>query len=111
MLSGRACSTVFVCARQVRHLVLQPGVSYSCLKGIVSSHVAAGVIDFTRFERHIAKLDPKELLPQVGGAGSTPALWSFPAGNPSAYELRWPTGCSQGFTLLPVRWLQRCQLV
>jgi hypothetical protein len=50
---------------QVRHLVLQPGVSYSCLKGMVSSHVAAGVMDFSRFERHIAKQDPKELLPQV----------------------------------------------
>lgn len=75
MLCGRACSTAFVRAQQVRHLVLQPDVSYSCLKGVVSSHVAAGVMDFTRFERHITKLDPKELLPQVGGAGSTPALW------------------------------------
>lgn len=45
--------------------MLQPGVSYSCLKGMVSSHVAAGVMDFSRFERHIAKQDPKELLPQV----------------------------------------------
>jgi hypothetical protein len=49
----------------VRHLVLQPGVSYSCLKGMVSSHVAAATMDFTRFERHISRQDPKELLPQV----------------------------------------------
>lgn len=50
---------------QVRHLVLSPGLSYSCLRGMVSSHVAAGLMDFSRFERHIAKVDPKELLPQV----------------------------------------------
>jgi hypothetical protein len=27
---------------QVRHLVLQPGVSHSCFKGMVSSHVCDG---------------------------------------------------------------------
>ena len=52
---------------QVHRLVLAPGLSYSCLKGMVSSHVSAGVMDFTRFERHITWKDPKDMLPQVTG--------------------------------------------
>jgi hypothetical protein len=32
-----------------------------------TSVAAAGVMDFTRFERHIAWKDPKDMLPQVTG--------------------------------------------
>jgi hypothetical protein len=53
----------------VKHLVLLPGLSYNCLRGMVGSHANTRVMDFGRFERHIANLDADDLLPQVCGGG------------------------------------------
>jgi hypothetical protein len=64
-----ACACACACVRppraQVKHLVLLPDLGYNCLCGMVGSHTNASVMDFSRFERRIAELDPDTLLPQV----------------------------------------------
>eukprot|EP00879_Flechtneria_rotunda_P013445 GHRR01014038.1.p1 GENE.GHRR01014038.1~~GHRR01014038.1.p1 ORF type:complete len:724 (+),score=273.34 GHRR01014038.1:1101-3272(+) len=50
---------------QVHHLPLQPGLSYSALVGLVGSHPAASVVDFSRIERGLNLQKPEQLIPQV----------------------------------------------
>lgn len=52
--------------RQVQHLVIQPGLGYSAIEGMVRSHGAAAVVDLSKLEKHISRQDPEQLAPQVG---------------------------------------------
>lgn len=51
---------------QVQHLVMQPGLGYSAMVGMVKSHGAAAVVDLSKLEKHISRRNPEELVPQVG---------------------------------------------
>eukprot|EP00878_Enallax_costatus_P019112 GHUV01020152.1.p1 GENE.GHUV01020152.1~~GHUV01020152.1.p1 ORF type:complete len:621 (+),score=236.83 GHUV01020152.1:235-2097(+) len=50
---------------QVQHLVMQPGLGYSAMVGMVRSHGAAAVVDLSKLEKHISRVDPEQLVPQV----------------------------------------------
>lgn len=52
--------------RQVQHLVMQPGLGYSAMVGMVRSHGAAAVVDLSRLEKHISRQNPAEMDPKVG---------------------------------------------
>jgi hypothetical protein len=52
--------------RHVQRLLLPPGLGYSGLVGMVAGHACAGLVDLSRLERHIARLNAEELPPQVG---------------------------------------------
>jgi hypothetical protein len=51
--------------RHVQRLLLPPGLGYSGLVGMVAGHACAGLVDLSRLERHIARLNAEELAPQV----------------------------------------------
>jgi hypothetical protein len=44
------------------HMLL---LGYSGLVGMVAGHACAGLVDLSRLERHIARLNAEELPPQV----------------------------------------------
>jgi hypothetical protein len=52
--------------RHVQRLLLPSGLGYSGLVGMVAGHACAGLVDLSRLERHIARLNAEELPPQVG---------------------------------------------
>eukprot|EP00878_Enallax_costatus_P012802 GHUV01013369.1.p1 GENE.GHUV01013369.1~~GHUV01013369.1.p1 ORF type:complete len:593 (+),score=209.00 GHUV01013369.1:1222-3000(+) len=44
---------------------MQPGLGYSAMVGMVRSHGAAAVVDLSKLEKHISRVDPEQLVPQV----------------------------------------------